>query len=95
MTQTATWHGTQQELRRLRAAVERHCARTTDLFASGDPSCAPHALLGDGRVRDHLRYVYRARDVFQRAEQSTGLGACADGSSSGSGWYAARLSGRS
>ena len=68
MIQVERWHATQEELQRLLATAEQHCACTTGVLAPEEPSCSPHAMLQDLRVLDYLLYVYRMRHRFQSAE---------------------------
>ncbi len=63
------WHGTEDELRRLRAAVEHQCDCPTAPKFSENPPCAAHSLLMDERVLDHLLYVYRMRNRLRRSER--------------------------
>ena len=57
------WHGTPQELARLRQAVEQHCACARPPRAPG-PTCPAHALLTRQATLDHLLFVYRTRSHF-------------------------------
>jgi hypothetical protein len=66
------WHGTDDELRRLRAAVEHNCTCTTGQRFSADETCSAHAVLKDERVLDHLLYVGRMIDRLNRAEWWSG-----------------------
>jgi hypothetical protein len=67
MIQTSRWHGSDYELGRLSAAVERNCQCPPE-FARGAVACGAHAIFEDERVLNHLLYVFRARVRFQRAE---------------------------
>jgi hypothetical protein len=62
------WHGTSQELLQLREAVARNCTCSPPARAD----CPPHTMLSSQTVLDHLLYVYRAREIFMRAERCTG-----------------------
>jgi hypothetical protein len=62
------WHGTDDELQRLRAAVEHHCTCTSGPGLSANQICCSHAVLTDERVLDHLLFVYRMKDRLDRAE---------------------------
>jgi hypothetical protein len=66
------WHGTDDELRRLRAAVEHNCTCTSGADRSANQSCCSHALLTDQRVLDHLLYVCRMKARLEHAEWSSG-----------------------
>jgi hypothetical protein len=57
------WHGTPQELERLRQAVERNCGCARPPRAPG-PTCPAHALLTRQATLDHLLFVYRTRTRF-------------------------------
>ena len=57
------WHGTPQELARLRQAIERHCGCTRPPQASR-PTCPAHAPLTRQATLDHLLFVYRVRTHF-------------------------------
>ena len=70
----AIWHGTSEETRRLNVAITRFCGCTTGRFGAVTTVCSVHQMLGDQRVLDHLLYVYRMRERFERAEWSDGLG---------------------
>ena len=61
------WHGTPQELERLRQAVERNCACAQPPRAPG-PTCPAHALLTRQTTLDHLLFVYRTRTHFLTRE---------------------------
>jgi hypothetical protein len=61
------WHGTPQELARLRQAVEQNCACARPPRAPG-PTCPAHALLTRQATLDHLLFVYRTRTRFLARE---------------------------
>jgi len=67
------WHGTNDELQRLRAAVERHCT-CFDPREEGQ-GCPSHALLSDVHVLDHLVYIYRTKARLELAEWNGSPGA--------------------
>jgi hypothetical protein len=69
------WHGTDDELLRLRAAMDHNCTCTYNSYAPVNETCVSHALLADARVLDHLLYVYRMKDRLERAEWSGAPGA--------------------
>jgi hypothetical protein len=71
-TQVAHWRGTELELRLLLAAIDHHC--TCDL-GEGQQGCPAHEMLRHERVLDHLVYVYRTTEHFERTEWNTGVGA--------------------
>jgi hypothetical protein len=62
------WRGTNDELHRLRLAVERYC--TCSDSREEDQVCPSHALLTDEYVLDHLVYIYRTKARLVRAEWS-------------------------
>lgn len=53
MTTVTVWHGSDQELHALKAAVQRNCACDPDTGAV----CAGHRMLSDQRTLDHLAFV--------------------------------------
>lgn len=63
------WHGTANELARLRDAIANQC--TCEVQAMRNPSeslCSAHMLLRDQRVLDHLLFAFRLREQFVRHE---------------------------
>jgi hypothetical protein len=68
MTSNAIWHGTDDELRRLAAALQQHCTCGADLSSESGQPCAPHAMLADERVLNHLLYVRRSWRRFHTAD---------------------------
>jgi hypothetical protein len=71
----AVWCGTEEELRRLRAAVEQNCSCVVGIFGSRRAVCGAHRMLVDQRLLDHLLFVSRTIDAFAQAEQSDDTGA--------------------
>jgi hypothetical protein len=61
---TVTWQGTEQELTRLRQAVDRHCRCIAGVYGLPPSPCAAHAMLSAQSTLDHLLYVYRTRRMF-------------------------------
>ena len=70
MTSNAIWHGTEEELRRLAAAVAQNCSCTTELGTQTGRACATHAIFTDERVLNHLLFVRRTWRQFESAEWS-------------------------
>jgi hypothetical protein len=68
MTSNAIWRGTEDELQRLAAALQQHCACTTDPGTESGQPCGEHAMLADERVLNHLLYVRRSWRRFHTAE---------------------------
>ena len=68
LSELPNWHGSEDELARLTKAIEDNCVCTSEMYASGNPSCGPHEMLRDERILDHLVYGYRARARFIDAE---------------------------
>jgi hypothetical protein len=64
----AGWHGTDDELMRLSAAIERQCDCSTAPRVPESPACGAHALLMDERVLDHLVYAYRMKNRLECSE---------------------------
>lgn len=65
------WHGSDDELRRLIGAVQRHCT-----CLPGSETCGPHAMLHDEHVLNHLVFAIRMRDRLQREEWSESAFCC-------------------
>src|SRR5438477_11196311 len=64
----ASWHGTDDEFRRLMAAVASHCTCTRDIESGAHATCGPHAMVADEHVLNHLVYVSRIREEFVSEE---------------------------
>ena len=58
------WHGTDQELVRLREALAQNCDCISGSFGSSSRTCSVHQMLEQQSALDHLLYVYRVRRVF-------------------------------
>jgi len=77
MTAAGCWPGTDQELARLRAAVERNCGCEFSvgprMSATKTKVCEAHVMLEstDQRLLNHLLYAYRLRHRFKAAEAIT------------------------
>ena len=57
------WHGTRQELDRLRAAIESTCGCAQAPPPTG-PTCPAHALLLGQATLDHVLFGYRPSTRF-------------------------------
>jgi hypothetical protein len=67
MGKVAIWHGRAADLRRLERAVNVECT-----CARGDaqPCPAPHALLTDQKILDHMVFVIQHVTDYRRAEHN-------------------------
>jgi hypothetical protein len=60
----ATWRGTDREYERLQRTVARNCECVSGMLGLPPLTCAPHQILENQTILDHLLYVYRTRRVF-------------------------------
>jgi hypothetical protein len=67
-TSVAVWHGTTEELLRLRVAVEHSCSCVAGMLGRVSEICSAHRMLVDQRLLDHLLFVYRTTEAFTQAE---------------------------